>query len=87
MSTRRGRQRQRDHREAVLFDLMCAAADTYGANEPPSPVFVEAWCARFPEHAAAIRADVAAWVRRDLAQNRIPLHYRWARRADPLRAS
>lgn len=76
MSTRRARRHQRDHREAVLFDLMCAAADTYGADEPPPPAFVEAWCARFPEHAAAIRADVATWVRLDLARNRVPRHHR-----------
>lgn len=57
--------------DTILFDLMCAHDP-----EPPAPDVVRAWCARFPAHARAIRAHVAAWVRSDLARNRVPLHYR-----------
>lgn len=60
-------------RETILFDLRCAHDP-----EPPSPAVVDEWCARFPAHAQAIRAHVAAWVRQDLAGNRVPLHYRFA---------
>lgn len=59
--------------ETILFDLRCEYDP-----EPPSPAFVEAWCERFPRHARAIRAHVAAWVREDLTRNRVPLHYRFA---------
>ena len=64
--------------ETILFDIMCEHDP-----EPPSPAVVEVWCARFPEHARAIRADVAAWVRSDLAKNRVPLHYRCATATAP----
>lgn len=57
--------------ETVLFDLTCAHDP-----EPPSPAEVDAWCSRFPGHARAIRTHVAAWVRQDIASNRVPLHYR-----------
>ena len=60
----------------VLFDIDC----THG-NEPPSPADVAAWCARFPAHARAIRRYVTAWVRRDLRNNRVPLHYRTLRQS------
>ena len=63
-------------RETVLFDITCAHDP-----EPPSPTEVDAWCSRFPQHVRAIRADVAAWVRRDIASNRVPLHYRDAARS------
>lgn len=48
-------------------------------EEPPSPAAVDAWCERFPRFAGAIRAHVDAWVKSDLAANRVPLHYRFAR--------
>ena len=57
--------------ETVLFDITCAHDP-----EPPSPAEVDAWCLRHPKHARAIRAHVAAWVRSDLARNRVPMHYR-----------
>lgn len=60
--------------ETILFDLMCEHDP-----EPPAPDVVEVWCTRFPQHARAIRAHVAAWVRSDLARGRVPLHYRAAR--------
>jgi len=60
--------------ETILFDLHCDHD-----VEPPAPVVVKVWCVRFPEHARAIRAHVAAWVRCDLARGRVPLHYRAAR--------
>lgn len=64
--------------ETILFDLTCAHDP-----EPPSPAEVDAWCLRFPQHARAIRAHVAAWVREELAGNRVPLHYRFAAHPPP----
>lgn len=61
--------------ETILFDLTCEHDP-----EPPPPAVVDAWCSRFPQHARAIRTHVAAWVRQDLASNRVPLHYRYAAR-------
>lgn len=59
--------------ETVLFDLTCAHDP-----EPPPPAAVDEWRSRFPGHARAIRAHVAAWVRQEIASNRVPLHYRSA---------
>ena len=59
----------------VLFDLYCEHDP-----EIPPPAAVDAWCARFPQHARAIRRDIAMSVREELVRNRVPLHYRSAKR-------
>ena len=66
--------------DPVLFDFWCAAEDAHGADEPPPPAFVDAWCERFPSHAAKIRRDVSDEVRRQIARGCVPLHYRSATR-------